>query len=114
MGTKHTYAIDSNPSRLKTVEKHGTKPLNLSSEPQSVILSATHNRGADVVIETIGHGDALRLAYPLGVFDNSFDILRPFRFVVSIGVQQDPLPWSMLEQESQDTVWEVSCVWGIP
>lgn len=62
MGAKNIYAIDSNPSRLKTVEKHGGKSLNLSSDPQNAILAATQNRGADIVIEAVGHADALRLA----------------------------------------------------
>jgi threonine dehydrogenase-like Zn-dependent dehydrogenase len=65
LGAKNLYAIDSNPSRLQTAEKHGAKQLNLNSDPKSHILSATNNRGADVVIEAVGHGDALRLAYPM-------------------------------------------------
>jgi threonine dehydrogenase-like Zn-dependent dehydrogenase len=62
LGVKHLYAIDSNPSRLTTAERHGAEPINLNSQPQQKILSATENRGADVVIEAVGHGDALRLA----------------------------------------------------
>jgi len=63
MGAKTVYAIDSNESRLKMAEKYGAKPLNLKSEPRKAILKATENRGADIVIEAVGHGDALRLAY---------------------------------------------------
>jgi len=63
LGAKNTFAIDSNASRLKTAERYGAKPLNLNSEPKEAILAATENRGADVVIEAVGHGDALRLAY---------------------------------------------------
>jgi threonine dehydrogenase-like Zn-dependent dehydrogenase len=63
MGVKNLYAVDLNESRLKMAEKHGAKPLNLNSEPRNTILAATDNRGADIVIEAVGHGDALRLAY---------------------------------------------------
>lgn len=62
-GAKNLYAIDSNPSRLQTAEKHGAKQLNLKDDPKATILAATQNRGADIVIEAVGHGDALRLAY---------------------------------------------------
>ena len=61
LGAKKVFAIDSNPSRLQTAEKHGAKSLNLNSNPRKSILAATENRGADVVIEAVGHGDALRL-----------------------------------------------------
>jgi len=54
--------VDSNPSRLQTAEKHGARQLNLKEDPKQAILAATQNRGADVVIEAVGHGDALRLA----------------------------------------------------
>jgi Zn-dependent alcohol dehydrogenase len=63
-GIKNLYAVDSNSSRLQTAEKHGAKQLNLREDPKNTILAATQNRGADVVIEAVGHGDALRLAYP--------------------------------------------------
>lgn len=81
---------------MKTAEKHGAKSLNLNSEPQKAILAATENRGADVVIEAVGHGDALRLAYSdlRNILTRRFDILRPFGHIVSIGVQLDPLPFS--------------------
>jgi len=63
LGAKAIYAIDSNVSRLKTAERHGATSLNLNSEPRAAILAATQDRGADIVIEAVGHGDALRLAY---------------------------------------------------
>lgn len=64
LGVKNLYAIDSNPARLKTAAKHGAKPLDPASEPHKTILAATENRGADVVIEAVGHGETLRLAFP--------------------------------------------------
>jgi len=71
MGVKNLYVIDSNEARLKTAEGHGAKPLTLKSEPRNAILAATENRGADIVIEAVGHGDALRLAYPTRLFSIS-------------------------------------------
>jgi len=96
LGAKNIYAIDSNASRLQTAKRHGANPLHLNEKPRESILSATENRGADVVIEAVGHGDALRLAYLFFIkWDNSsFDLLRPFGLIVSIGVQQDPLPFT--------------------
>lgn len=43
-------------------EKFGAKPINLNSKPREAILAATQSRGADAVIEAVGHSDALRLA----------------------------------------------------
>jgi threonine dehydrogenase-like Zn-dependent dehydrogenase len=96
LGVKNLFAIDSNPTRLQTAETHGATPLNLLTSPQNFIFNATENRGADIVIEAVGHADALRLAYTRLVcnVDNSFDILRPFGHIVSVGVQQDPLPFT--------------------
>ena len=96
LGAKKVFAIDSNSSRLQTAERHGAKSLNLTSDPRKSILAATENRGADVVIEAVGHGDAVRLGYLYlhPVVDDRFDLLRPFGHMVSIGVQQDPLPFS--------------------
>jgi len=65
LGAKNLYAIESNPERLKLAEKHGAKPLSLGSNPQEAILALTEGRGADVVIEAVGHGDAMRLAYEI-------------------------------------------------
>jgi threonine dehydrogenase-like Zn-dependent dehydrogenase len=62
MGAKNIFAIDPNPSRLNNAEKFGAKPLNLKANPREAILAATQNRGADVVIEAVGHADAVRLA----------------------------------------------------
>ncbi|KAG0647209.1 Glutathione-dependent formaldehyde dehydrogenase, partial [Hyphodiscus hymeniophilus] len=49
------------------------------------VLELTDGRGADVVIEGVGHADALR---------TGFDLLRPWGNISSFGVQQDEIPWS--------------------
>ena len=71
------YAIDSIPERLAQAEKIGAKPINLNDDPVSKIKEATQGRGADVVMEVVGHTDALLL---------SLDLIRPWGQVSSIGV----------------------------
>jgi threonine dehydrogenase-like Zn-dependent dehydrogenase len=62
------YAVDSVPDRLKRAEALGAIPLNFKTDDvKAEILKATEGRGADAVIEVVGHADALRTA---------FDILR--------------------------------------
>ena len=101
LGVKNLYAIDSNPARLKTGAEYGAKRLDPAFEPYKAILAATGNRGADVVVEAVGHGDTLRLAYPRYICDLilfSFELLRHFGLVMEIGVPQDPLPFSGQEE----------------
>jgi Zn-dependent alcohol dehydrogenase len=80
LGAKKLYAIDLNESRLQMAKKHGAKPLKLNQDPQKAIFTSTQNRGADVVVEAVGHGDALRLAYPqLLVIINLIDLIYSVR-----------------------------------
>ena len=72
------YAIDSVPERLEQAEKLGAIPINLNDDPAAKIKEATGGRGADVVMELVGHADAFHLA---------FDMIRPFGQISSIGVQ---------------------------
>lgn len=69
---------------LEEAKKHGAIPLHLNSDPISEIKRATNDRGADAVMEVVGHGDALQLAY---------DLVRPWGVIASVGVQQDALPF---------------------
>ena len=72
------YAIDSVPDRLEQAEKVGAKTINLNDDPIPKIKEASGGRGADVVIECVGHTDAWQLA---------FDMIRPWGQISSIGVQ---------------------------
>jgi threonine dehydrogenase-like Zn-dependent dehydrogenase len=54
--------------------------LNLNDDPTSKIKEASGGRGADVVIECVGHADALYLA---------IDMIRPFGQISSIGVHTE-------------------------
>ncbi len=80
---KTVYAIDSIPERLKEAEKIGAIPINLNDDPVPKIKAATDGRGADVVIEGVGHADAFMLA---------FDMIRPWGQISSIGVHTEQLP----------------------
>lgn len=72
------YAIDSVPERLEQAKQIGAIPINLNDNPVQKIKDATNGRGADVVIEGVGHADAWQLA---------FDMIRPWGSISSIGVQ---------------------------
>jgi len=76
------YAIDSIPERLAEAEKIGAKPINLNDDPISKIKAVTEGRGADVVMEVVGHADALLLA---------LDLIRPWGQISSIGVHTEKL-----------------------
>lgn len=86
------YAVDTVPERLKEAEKLGATPLLLPTDgtaitdekhPVSIIKSVTGGRGADGVMEIVGHSDALRLA---------FDLLRPWGKISSVGVHNADIP----------------------
>lgn len=72
------YAIDSVDERLEQARELGAIPIKLDDDPVGKIKAATDGRGADVVIEGVGHADAWQL---------SFDMLRPWGSISSIGVQ---------------------------
>jgi len=76
------YAIDSIPERLAEAEKIGAKTIDLNDDPVSKIRAVTEGRGADVVIEVVGHADALLL----GV-----DLIRPFGKISCLGVHTEKL-----------------------
>ncbi|KAJ9609073.1 hypothetical protein H2200_006844 [Cladophialophora chaetospira] len=80
---KTVYAIDSVPERLAEAEKIGAIPINLNDNPAEKIKEASGGRGADVVIEAVGHADAFMLA---------FDMIRPWGQISSIGVHTEQLP----------------------
>ena len=79
---KTVYAIDSVPERLEEARKIGAKVINLNDDPVPKIKEATGGRGADVVMEVVGHADALQLA---------LDLIRPWGQISSIGVHTEKL-----------------------
>ena len=70
---------------LVEAEKHGAVPIHLNASPIDQIRAVTNGRGADVVMEIVGHDDALRLAY---------DLIRPWGVIASVGVHQDSFPFT--------------------
>ncbi|EHY54764.1 hypothetical protein HRR83_004107 [Exophiala dermatitidis] len=80
---KTVYAIDSVPERLAEAEKIGAIPINLNDNPVEKIKAASGGRGADVVLEVVGHADAFMLA---------FDMIRPWGQISSIGVHTEMIP----------------------
>lgn len=80
---KTVYAIDSIPERLAEAEKIGAIPILLNDNPVEKIKAASGGRGADVVIECVGHRDAFELA---------FEMIRPWGQISSIGVHTEQLP----------------------
>lgn len=76
------FAVDSVPERLEEAKKLGAIPLPLGEDPAKAVKDATEGRGADVVMEIVGHADALQLA---------FQLVRPFGKISSIGVHTEDL-----------------------
>lgn len=52
------------------------------------VKELTNGRGADAIIEGVGHADALR---------TGFDLLRPWGTISSFGVHNGEIPWSGTE-----------------
>jgi threonine dehydrogenase-like Zn-dependent dehydrogenase len=81
-GKAKIFAVDSIPERLAAAEKLGAIPIALSDEPVAKIKAASYGRGADVVMEVVGHADALQLA---------FELIRPFGKISSVGVHNEQI-----------------------
>ncbi|VVT56984.1 uncharacterized protein SAPINGB_P005471 [Magnusiomyces paraingens] len=77
------YAIDSVPARLELAKSLGAIALPLDQDPVATIKKATEGRGADAVMEIVGHASALRLA---------FDAVRPWGRIASVGVHNEDIP----------------------
>lgn len=85
---KHLIAIDSVPSRLQLAESLGAEAWNFAENEAGLrerVKSITEGRGADVVIEVVGHSSALRMG---------FELLRPWGVLSSVGVHNGEIPWT--------------------
>lgn len=87
---KNLFCVDSVDERLERArDYHGATPLHLERDDvKGAVLAATEGRGADMVLEIVGHESALRLA---------FDLVRPGGFIHSVGMHHAPLPIGGLE-----------------
>jgi len=62
-GAAQVLAIDSVPERLDMGERFGAQPIHLTEEdPRAAVKQATEGRGADVVVDAVGHPDAFDMA----------------------------------------------------
>jgi 2-desacetyl-2-hydroxyethyl bacteriochlorophyllide A dehydrogenase len=66
LGAGKVVAIDMVPERLKLAESLGAIPVNpKETEADDVVLELTEWRGADVVVDAVGHESALAATFPL-------------------------------------------------
>lgn len=85
---KALLAVDGIQARLATAEKLGGEPWNYQTQKDSLykrVNELTDGRGADVVIEVVGHSDALQMG---------FELLRPWGTISSVGVHNGEIPWT--------------------
>jgi len=76
--TPNVYALDREPSRLALASAAGAIPVHVEERnPVTALAEATHGRGADVVIDAVGHPAA---------FDGAIDVVRRGGTVVVLGV----------------------------
>ncbi|KAF7712274.1 Zinc-type alcohol dehydrogenase [Penicillium ucsense] len=85
---QHLIAIDSVKSRLELAESLGAEPWNFQENQGGLrerVKELTDGRGADMVIEVVGHSSALRMG---------FEMLRPWGVLSSVGVHNGEIPWT--------------------
>jgi threonine dehydrogenase-like Zn-dependent dehydrogenase len=78
LGAARVFALDREPDRLALAAQMGAEPVNVRERhPATALSEATGGRGADVVIEAVGHPSA---------FETAVDIVRRGGRVVVLGV----------------------------
>lgn len=85
---KHLLAVDGVPERLEEAKRMGAEPWNFKQDKDGLVKRVkelTDGRGADAIIECVGHSDALGLG---------FELLRPWGQISSIGVHNAEIPWT--------------------
>jgi threonine dehydrogenase-like Zn-dependent dehydrogenase len=66
LGAGTVLAVDMVPERLKLAERLGAVTVNPNEvDPADVVLDSTEWRGADLVVDAVGHESALAAAFPL-------------------------------------------------
>ena len=62
-GASTVLALDREPGRLALASEAGALPIDIGQRnPQSAVDEMTGNRGADIVVDAVGHPDAYRSA----------------------------------------------------
>lgn len=85
---KNLLAVDGVPERLEEAKRMGAEPWNFKQDKEGLVKRVkelTDGRGADAIIECVGHSDALGLG---------FELLRPWGQISSIGVHNAEIPWT--------------------
>ncbi len=85
---KAILVVDSIEDRLQTAKDLGGEPWNYLTQREELfrrIKELTEGRGADSVIEVVGHSSALEMG---------FELLRPWGTISSVGVHNGDIPWS--------------------
>ncbi len=86
-GAAQVIALDRVPDRLMRAESLGATPVAADANAVKRVRGLTRGRGADVVIEAVGHADALKLA---------LQVARGFATISAAGVYtENALPVSM-------------------
>ena len=86
--TKALLAVDGVQDRLDIAKSLGAEPWNYQTQKEELVKRVkelTDGRGADVIIEIVGHSSAL---------DLGFQLLRPMGFISSVGVHNGEIPWT--------------------
>ncbi|KAF4627568.1 hypothetical protein G7Y89_g10589 [Cudoniella acicularis] len=81
-------AVDRVESRLELARKLGAEAFNDETDRAGLearVKELTDGRGADTIIEGVGHADALK---------TGFDLMRPWGNISSFGVHNEAIPWS--------------------
>jgi threonine dehydrogenase-like Zn-dependent dehydrogenase len=77
-GAPTVYALDRDDDRLALAEKAGANPIHVDRRnPATALAETTDGRGADVVIDAVGHPEA---------FESAIDAVRRGGTVVVVGV----------------------------
>jgi len=78
LGAGSLLALDQEPGRLGLAEAAGAEPVNVTERnPRTAVDEATGGRGADVVIEAVGHPEA---------FETAVDVARRGGTVAVVGM----------------------------
>ncbi|NLT06444.1 MAG: alcohol dehydrogenase catalytic domain-containing protein [Solirubrobacterales bacterium] len=77
-GAAHVVAVDSVPERLELARAFGATPVHLTEEdPRAAVKAVTEGRGADLVVDAVGHPD---------VFDSACRLARRAGRISATGV----------------------------
>lgn len=85
---KAILAVDGVQDRLDKAKELGAEPWNYLTDKDGLearVKELTEGRGADAVIEVVGHSSAL---------DMGFNLLRPWGVISSVGVHNGEIPWT--------------------